>query len=130
MTKDILKIQEVKPEVSASVKTIPPELEPLAKEARKYKSAEEFIEKGLPYTDIKGANQKLFVKTKEGWLKGEVISYPTGFRARNAQVKLENKKIKSFNIYDLNFNRFRKNPLGMTKQELADFYNQAANCRE
>jgi len=36
-------VEQVKPEVSAGVKPIPKELEPLAEEARKYKSAEEFI---------------------------------------------------------------------------------------
>ena len=42
-TKGTKEVKEVKPEVKLEEKPIPKELEPLAKEARKYKSAEEFV---------------------------------------------------------------------------------------
>ncbi len=114
------KFKVVKAEPKEKVE-IPPELQPLAEEAKKYKSAEEFVKNTFPPADLI-IGEKVLVKTKDGYIKGEVVSYPVGYRGKNTQIKLENGKWASVNIYSNWSNKIKKD-LGI--ENVKDFYNQA-----
>jgi hypothetical protein len=61
-----------------------------AKPEAKVEGTGKDIEK-LPTANLSGVgtgDKFVYVKTKEGWVKGEVKSYPFGFKGKNAQIQL------------------------------------------
>ena len=113
-----------KPKVKKSV--ISKELEPLAKEARKYKSAEEFV-KGQAIikkaTDITGKKQNILKITKS---KGEKLFSSIGFEQQpNKNFWKKGDTYAHYNTADKTWHIDGKVPELKTKSQLTDIYKQA-----
>ena len=74
------------------------EKEPVRKKGEPYNISKDDFNK-LPKADLLTLGKKVLVKTREGIFEGTIESIPSGFKGKNAQIKLSNGKWRNVDGY-------------------------------